>query len=157
MAHSKKGLRAVAMLEASKGILALLVAIGLHTLAGKDVAGLMETLVHRMHLSPDDKITSLFMDHQGWLTGPNVSLFALAAFGYSLIRFVEAYGLWRSYTWTEWFALLSGAIYLPFEIYELCTRPGWLSLVVFLINIVVVSYMAFVLRENKKGHDKTMP
>ncbi len=38
---------------------------------------------------------------------------------YSGARSVEAYGLWFERRWAEWFALISGAIYLPVEIYEL--------------------------------------
>ncbi|MCZ7627423.1 MAG: DUF2127 domain-containing protein [Candidatus Methylomirabilis sp.] len=41
------------------------------------------------------------------------------AAGYASVRFVEAYGLWLERRWAEWFAAVSGGIYIPFEIYEL--------------------------------------
>ena len=43
----------------------------------------------------------------------------MTALTYSAIRFTEAYGLWRERRWAEWLSAVSGAIYLPFEIYEL--------------------------------------
>ncbi|EKO3712198.1 DUF2127 domain-containing protein, partial [Vibrio metschnikovii] len=74
----------------------------------------------------------------------NISIIALGALAYSLIRFVEAYGLWKSYGWTKWFALLSGAVYLPFEVYGIVVRPSILGASVFVLNIIVVAYMARV-------------
>ncbi|MFT6978268.1 MAG: uncharacterized membrane protein (DUF2068 family) [Shewanella psychromarinicola] len=61
------------------------------------------------------------------------------------MRFIEAYGLWHNMRWTQWFALLSGAIYLPFEFYEMMSHFSLLSVIVLLINLVVVMYMYFVL------------
>jgi uncharacterized membrane protein (DUF2068 family) len=52
--------------------------------------------------------------------------------------------LWKERAWAEWLALVSGAIYLPFEIYELARRPDWIRLVIFLVNLAVVVYMAYL-------------
>jgi uncharacterized membrane protein (DUF2068 family) len=41
-------------------------------------------------------------------------------------------------------ALISGAIYLPFEIYELARRPDWIRLLIFVVNLAVVLYMAYL-------------
>ncbi|MDF4533767.1 DUF2127 domain-containing protein, partial [Vibrio parahaemolyticus] len=56
------------------------------------------------------------------------------------------YGLWHNLLWTEWFALLSGAIYLPFEVYELFAHPGVFSMAALLINLVIVLYMYRIIR-----------
>ncbi|EKO3922628.1 DUF2127 domain-containing protein, partial [Vibrio metschnikovii] len=48
------------------------------------------------------------------------------------------------YGWTKWFALLSGAVYLPFEVYGIVVRPSILGASVFVLNIIVVAYMARV-------------
>ncbi|ENM5915962.1 DUF2127 domain-containing protein, partial [Vibrio mimicus] len=61
-----------------------------------------------------------------------------------------AYGLWHNLLWTEWFALLSGAIYLPFEIYELFAHPGLLSISALLINVIIVFYMYRIVRTKEK-------
>ena len=59
-------------------------------------------------------------------------------------RFIEAYGLWHMRVWAEWFALLSGGIYLPWEILELIERPTRLHWALFLSNVVIVSYMLYI-------------
>jgi uncharacterized membrane protein (DUF2068 family) len=73
-------------------------------------------------------------------------LWALAAgaLAYSIVRFVEAYGLWNRRVWAEWFALLSGMLYIPFEVYEVLDRATKLRFAVLAINIVIVLYMAWI-------------
>ena len=66
------------------------------------------------------------------------------------LGFIEAYGLWRGYRWTEWFALLSGAIYMPFEVYEAFTHSSLISLLVLVINTFIILYMLKVVM--KKHH-----
>jgi uncharacterized membrane protein (DUF2068 family) len=80
----------------------------------------------------------------------HVWLIAGLAAAYSLVRFFEAYGLWFARRWAEWFAALSGAIYVPFEVYELAHRASWLKFSALVINLVIVGYMAWVLSESRR-------
>jgi uncharacterized membrane protein (DUF2068 family) len=57
------------------------------------------------------------------------------------VRFAEAYGLWRSRPWAEWLAAVSGAIYVPFELYELERGLSWIKFAALLLNVAVVGYM----------------
>ncbi|WP_023603074.1 DUF2127 domain-containing protein [Aliivibrio logei] len=150
MTTIKKGLRAVAILEASKGIVSLLVAFGIHALAGHNLRNLAELIVSRLHLNPANHLSSVFIDAASGLTEAKIMVFTIGAMVYSMIRFVEAYGLWRSQVWTEWFALVSGAIYIPFELYEIIFRTSIISIGAFIINIIVVGYMAYVILDKKK-------
>jgi uncharacterized membrane protein (DUF2068 family) len=82
-------------------------------------------------------------------------LHALAAFAfiYSCVRFVEAFGLWKLKGWAEWFAILSGGIYIPIEIIGLFRHATLLKGSIFIINFLIVSYLVYVriiLRKSKK-------
>jgi uncharacterized membrane protein (DUF2068 family) len=151
MKSVKNGLRAVALLEAFKGIISLLVGFGIHALAGHDLRQIAESIVSYTHLNPSSNLPSVFINAVSNLSDSNMTLIAIGAFIYSLVRLVEAYGLWRGLVWTEWFALVSGAIYLPFEIYEIVFHNSILGVCVFLINVLVVWYMAHILLINKKN------
>ncbi|HGS4463152.1 TPA: DUF2127 domain-containing protein [Vibrio metschnikovii] len=147
---SMVGLKAVAILEGGKGVLSLVVAIGLHFLVGDNLQELAESIVRHTHLNPASHLPSIFITAVSELSNTNIKLISLGALAYSFIRFVEAYGLWKSYVWTEWFALLSGAIYLPFEVYEMVVRPSMLGVSIFVVNIIVVTYMARVVFMKKR-------
>jgi uncharacterized membrane protein (DUF2068 family) len=150
MTSSKNGLKAIAIIEAFKGLLALLVGFGLHALAGRNLQQVAESIVSHTHLNPASHFPSVFIHAASSISDRNINLIVIGALAYSLIRFVEAYGLWKAFVWTEWFALVTGAIYLPFEVYEIVSHTHILSISVFLLNVAVVWYMARVLQSKRK-------
>ena len=66
-----------------------------------------------------------------------------------ILRWVEAVGIWFNQSWAEWLAVFSGLIYIPFEINELIYRFGWMMVLILLINILVVGYLAYVLKSKR--------
>jgi len=72
-----------------------------------------------------------------------VTVLAIAV-AYSSLRFLESYGLWRQRVWAEWLAIISGAVYLPLELYNLIRRPSVFHWAILLINIAIVLYIAWV-------------
>lgn len=144
------GLRTIAILEGAKGYLALIVAIGIHTLVGKNLQDLAERLVTHLHLNPASHYPSILIVTAGQVTNANINLIAVGVVFYTLIRFIEAYGLWHQKRWTEWFALISGAIYLPFEIRELFLHVNIFTLLAFTINACVVWYLYIVMFKSHK-------
>ena len=77
---------------------------------------------------------------------------AAVAVAYASLRFTEAYGLWKARAWAEWIALISGALYLPFEIYKVFHRPNPFHFTVLGLNLAVVIYMAYALKTEDKLH-----
>jgi uncharacterized membrane protein (DUF2068 family) len=63
----------------------------------------------------------------------------------------EAYGLWRERRWAEWLAATSGAIYVPFEIYELTRGVSPIKLAMLALNVAIVLYMVAALRRRAGG------
>ncbi|WKE67122.1 DUF2127 domain-containing protein [Gallaecimonas kandeliae] len=146
MASVKKGLKLVALLEASKGLIALLVCFGLHKLVGHNLQHFLEMAAGQLHLNPANHLVHKAFDEAAMVTPSNLQ-WVLAGCGlYAGVRLVEAYGLWHALVWTEWFALISGGLYLPFELYELVTKANLLSAAVLAINLAVVWYMYRVIR-----------
>jgi uncharacterized membrane protein (DUF2068 family) len=144
---NQNGLKPIAVFEALKGVIALLAGLGLHELAGDNVAQVIDVLVTHLHLNPASEIPSVFIHAASEVTDSRIVLISLGALLYSIIRFVEAYGLWHSLRWTEWFALVSGGIYLPFEAYEIVVNSNVLSVALFAINFIIVSYVYITLKK----------
>lgn len=142
------GMRAVAIVEGAKAALVLLAGFGLLTLIHRDVQDLAERLVRHSHLDPASKYPRIFLDAADRVTDKQLWFFAAMAALYALIRSVEAYGLWFERRWAEWFALASGGLYIPVEIYEMWHHFTWFKSGVFLTNCVIVAYMAYALRHS---------
>jgi len=146
----KKGLRTIALLEAFKGAIVLLIGFGALSFLGRDAEDFAEHLVNRLHLNPAHHYPQIFIQAMGDVTASGLWLLAGLAALYSLIRFVEAYGLWYHRRWAEWLAALSGGVYVPVEIYEIAHRASWLKFGALLVNLAIVAYMVWLLTENRR-------
>ncbi|BBA36849.1 uncharacterized protein sS8_4926 [Methylocaldum marinum] len=143
--RSLGGLRVIAAVELSKGVLIVLAGFGLLSLIHHDVQHLAEEVVGHFHLNPASWYPRIFIDLAGQLTDKRLWFFAGFAFTYSGLRFIEAYGLWRGRRWAEWFAVVSGAIYIPIEIFDLLAGVSWIKVLIFAFNLGIVSYVGFSL------------
>jgi uncharacterized membrane protein (DUF2068 family) len=149
--HASGTLRAVACLEAAKGSIVLLVGCGLLALIHKNIQHYAEQLIPHLHLNPAHGYPHVFLDLAGQITDARLWFLAAAALAYASVRFIEAYGLWYAKRWAEWFAALSGGIYIPFEIHTMVHHVSLLTLGALLINVVVVAIIASELTRKKNG------
>jgi uncharacterized membrane protein (DUF2068 family) len=145
------GLRGIALFEAGKGLLAVIVAMWLLSLLHKDIQNVAEHLLRFLHrifrLNPDGHLARDIIRGARRVTPGNLHLWIGGTILYSIIRFVEAAGLWLEKQWAEWFALISGCLYIPIEIYELAHHATPIKWVVFATNLLIVAYLAWLLRD----------
>jgi len=146
-------LRGIATLEVTKGMIVLLAAIGILLMVrSEDPWDIADGLLRLLHISPDHHFAQVFLDWADSLTTAKLWTVAAAALAYSVLRFIEAYGLWYARAWAEWIALISGTLYLPFEIYKLIHKQSLFHVSVLLINLAVVLYMAYALKTGAGTH-----
>ena len=143
--NSKKGLRVVAIFEATKGLLVLFVGFGVLTFIHKDLHLAAEQLVRHSHLNPARHYPRIFIDAANNMTDGRLWAMAVSALLYSVVRFVEAFGLWLRRQWAEWFALLTGGMYIPIELFEIMRGLTWPKVAVLTVNAAIVIYMTHVL------------
>ena len=128
-------------MEFAKGVAVLAAAISLYWVDPTDVVG---AFLDFLHISPDHHLAQLLLRSADTLNNASMWLVILLACIYSGLRFAEAVGLWTEKAWAEWIALVSGAIYIPFETYKLVHRPGLLHISILLINLAIVAYMFYL-------------
>ena len=134
-------LRSVAIFEAAKGLLVLLLGLGLLRLVHKNLDVFAEQIIRFLHVAPGGRLSNLFVAAAGKTTDKNLWVLVGAAVVYALVRFAEAVGLWYERDWAEWFALLSGSMYLPWELYSLLRHPHVIKWMVLSVNLAIVAYM----------------
>ena len=145
--HSHKGgLRAVAVFEACKGALALASAYFLIVMIRRDVdfEEAAEHILFSLHINPSRHWSQEFLHAANSISSTSIAMIGAIAIIYASLRFAEGYGLWRQRAWAEWLAIVSGCVYIPFEIYKVIRRPNELHWAILGINILVVLYIAWV-------------
>ena len=144
--HRHPGLHVIALLEASKAMLALLAATGLEILGPQPLRDGVNALIRRFSLDPDHGTLPSLLNA---ISPDAVHLAAAAMIGYGLLHLVEAWGLWKAKAWASWLGCLTASIYLPFDIYAVLRHPGWASWSVLAINLIVVYVLARDLRKRR--------
>ena len=144
------GLHIVACFEGAKGLLVLIAGFGLLTLINQDLHLAAERLVRRIHLNPASHYPRIFIDAVTQMTNMRLWMLATSALLYTMVRFVEAFGLWKQRPWAEWFGILTGGIYIPVEIFELMKSVTWPKIVVLVVNVGIVGYLAYELNSTAR-------
>jgi len=146
------GLRLIAVFEALKGTVGLAVGFGLHAFAGHHIRPhpFLRSIVHHFHLTGDENSPGFIVELLKHPDDVRLKVWTLLAVFYSALRFTEAYGLWLARRWGEWLAVISAALYLPFEVYALSRSITVFKLIVLLLNIVFVVYLSMVLKATRR-------
>jgi len=134
---NRRRLRIVAILEIAKGTATLLLATGLLSMAPGVLQTILLDAIARLRWLPDmglpekiEMVTHGFDQHR--------LAFAILVSLYILIRYVEAYGLWKGRNWARWLALAGVTIYLPLEIHEILLHQHWGAIAVFIFNLIII-------------------
>jgi len=134
--------RAIALFEAGKGLLVLLAGTGIFLLVHRDVQAVAERMVSHLHLDPASRYPRIFLKFASEASPGRLRLLAIGALVYALVRIAEAIGLWHDRSWAEWLGVVTGSIYVPFEVAALIRHPGTETLVTLGVNLVVVLVLA---------------
>jgi uncharacterized membrane protein (DUF2068 family) len=140
-----RGLQAIAGFEAIKGALALAASLGLLGLLHHDLHQLAASLISHVGLDPGARYPAQLLRGVDQLRASGGGTLWLAAWGYSLLRFAEAYGLWHARPWGAWLGAVSGLLYVPFELRHLTQRPSWMGAAVLVFNLAIVAFLAWQL------------
>jgi len=143
-ARAERGVRAIAIFEACKGVVVLIGGFGLLHFLHHDIQSTAEELVRHSHLNPARHYPRIFIEAAKRTNDSRLWFLASMAFIYSSARLVEAWGLWRLKSWAQWFAIVSGAIYIPIEVVEIIKRVTVLRVLVLAVNIFIVIYLIYV-------------
>lgn len=140
------GLRLIAAFEALKAMAVIAAGFGLLTLLHRDLQTMAETWIAHFHLNPASRYPRIFLSLAARIGDTQLWLLAAGAAAYASVRLAEAYGLWRDRAWASWLGALSGAIYVPIELFELVERITALRMITFAINVAIVAYLVLRLR-----------
>jgi uncharacterized membrane protein (DUF2068 family) len=143
-----RGLYVVALFEGAKGVVVLLAGFGLLSFIHKDLHGAAVRLVEHAHLNPASHYPRIFLDLTERITDARLWSLALAAATYAVVRLIEAVGLWLRKSWAEWFAILTGVLYIPIEIFEVARSVTWPRVTILVVNLGVVGYLLLILKRN---------
>jgi len=142
------GLAAIAVFKVVKGVLLLLVGLGLLKLVHAEIATLFSLLIEGLHLNADSRLIHELVLKVDALQPHSVLLAGLVSLGYAGMLLVEGIGLWLEFTWAAYLTVVSTSLLLPFELYEVIEQVSVLRIGVLLLNLAIVAYLVSQLRRH---------
>ncbi len=73
----------------------------------------------------------------------HISLIAVSAIFYAALEATEGIGLAMRRRWAEYLTVIATGILIPYEAYEVVTRPTLFKVGALLLNLAVVGYLAY--------------
>jgi len=124
-----------------KGLLLLLLAVGVYMLRNKDLSDIFDSSLRFIHLDPERKFFSSIDDWLDTVTPANVKVVASGTFFYGVLLLVEGIGLACRARWAVWLVIGQSAFFIPVEIYEYVRHGSLAVLVLLLINVFIMWYL----------------
>ena len=142
------GLAVIAVFKVVKGLLLLLLGLGLLKLVHAEIATLFSLLIEALHLNADSRLIHALVLKVDALQPHSVLLAALVSLGYAGMLLVEGVGLWLEFTWAAYLTVVSTSLLLPFELYEIFEQVSILRVGVLLLNLAIVLYLISQLKRH---------
>lgn len=146
-------LKGIALFEGFKGMVVILAGFGCLAMLNRDLESVGDHIVLFLHLDPTHHYPELFLSALSNLENKDLLWLSAGALLYSVLKFIEGYGLWYARVWAEWLAIISGGLYIPLEVYELYKEVTWIRVTLTTVNVALVGYLLW-LRETKAAERK---
>lgn len=134
-----------------KGVLFILLGIGVLKLVHRDVSDLLLRWLTDWHFDPEGRFVNLVLDKAALIDAHRMKQIGIAIFCYAGLDFLEGTGLVLEKTWAEYLTLILTASFLPWELFEILRHPTWIKATLTLVNVLVVVYLVFYVQRNLRA------
>lgn len=152
--HSPRsaGLAVIAIFKLFKAIFLILIGLGAFRLIHRDVEDAARHFINHFRGDPDNRHVHALLVRLTSLSPRRLEEISAGAFIYAGLFITEGIGLLFQKRWAEWLSVISGAGFIPLEMYEVFAHASWKRCLVLTINIAIVVYLVRELRRRKNGH-----
>lgn len=137
----------IALFKLTKGVLLLIVGIGLHRLLHRDVANTVGHWVDVLRVDPDNRYIHRLLTHVLAVTPAQLRAASVGTFVYAGLLLTEGIGLLLRKRWAEYFTIITTAGLIPLEIYELVHHLTAAKIVILAVNAAIVVYLIARVRQ----------
>ncbi len=141
---------AIAVFKLCKAVLLAAVAIGAQRLMRQDVRLTIERWARDIRTDPNDRLLHEVVSRLTGLTPQQMRAISLGLFLYAGLFATEGIGLLFRRRWAEYLTVISTALLLPLEIWEVIRRPHAMRWIVLLINLLIVIYLVIRLKRSSR-------
>lgn len=135
-------IRLIGLFKLGKGLLFLLIGLGLATFIGKDTGEQMIGWMRLLSLGQENRYIGHLLS---WAIGYDrhaVGALELSILVYALLLLTESAGLLLLKRWAEYLTALTTASFIPLEVWSDLRRFGLMKTTLLLLNVLTVWYLS---------------
>ncbi|HEY8105124.1 MAG TPA: DUF2127 domain-containing protein [Gemmatimonadales bacterium] len=140
-------LRLIAVFKFLKVLLLVTVGLGALKLLDPAAAADAREWLRGLAMSSDRRAMQGALVLVSRLTPERLEALGIGAFLYAALFTTEGIGLWLEKRWAEYLTVIATGSFVPFELYELARRPGLPRIAALVLNLAVVAYLIYHLRQ----------
>jgi uncharacterized membrane protein (DUF2068 family) len=140
---------AIAILKLAKGVLLLLLGLGLLKLVHAEIATLFSLLIEALHLNADSHLIHGLVLKVDALQPHSVLVAGLISLSYAGLMVVEGVGLWLEFSWAAYLTVVSTSLLIPVEVYEIVDHVSAVRVGALLLNLGIVGYLISQLKHHR--------
>jgi uncharacterized membrane protein (DUF2068 family) len=140
----------IAAFKLLKGLMLVALGIGALSLIHKDVAAVAERWINLLRVDPDNRFLHRLLLKLSLLDEHKLKEIGAGTFIYASLFLTEGGGLLFRKLWAEYMTIIITTSFIPLEVYEVIERFSITKIIIILINLAVVLYLLFRLREQNR-------
>jgi uncharacterized membrane protein (DUF2068 family) len=148
--HRDRGLVLIAAFKMFKATLLILAGLGALSLLSPHVAAEVRTWLLQLTVGRGLRGVDTVLSYLNLARPARIEEFGLGAIVYGLIFATEGVGLWLAKTWAEYLTVVTTSLLVPVEVYEVARRATALRAGTLLVNVALVVYLLFRLRQSER-------
>jgi uncharacterized membrane protein (DUF2068 family) len=148
------GLRLIGLFKIGKACLLMATTYGLYRLLNPDLVEHLHDWLNTLTDTFERRLLERALDWFDSLGSSRIGSILLVTAIYTAVLLTEGIGLWLRKTWAEWLTVIATASLIPFELWQLFFGHHHKPLAVLgatVLNIAIVSYLAFQLRRGRRA------
>jgi uncharacterized membrane protein (DUF2068 family) len=131
----------IAVLKLLKAALLIAVGIGAIRFLHRDLATAAMHWAEVLRVDPDNRYVHRLLEKIFRVTPKELRELSVGTFLYASLFLTEGIGLLMRKRWAEWFTIISTALLLPLEGYELAAHVTATRIIVLIVNGLIVAYL----------------
>ena len=142
-------LRLIAVFKFLKAASLIALGVGAFRLLHRDLGGVLDHWIRALRFDPGQHYLDIALAKASDVTPEQIKKVGVGSFIYAALFLTEGTGLWLRKRWAEWLTVIITSSLVPVEIYEIYRHPGWVKVVVLALNLAIVVYLIYHMRNRK--------
>lgn len=143
-------LRLIAAFKLLKALFVIATAIGILSFYDSAIMGALLRLAHDLPYAFEQDMIRNAISFLSGISPHTMRGIAMAAFAYSGLFVLEAWGLWNGRHWAEILTVVATCSLIPVELYEIAIHVSLVKIGVLLLNVIILIYLILLLRTERR-------